>query len=68
MKNLASGSTAGPLSGKLRKFAVYAFLGVAMLAPVQAFATTCVKTTTRYYILGYEYWRTETVACAHGDN
>jgi hypothetical protein len=37
-------------------------LGLALLAPTLAFAD-CVSTVTRYLLLGYEVWRTETMIC-----
>lgn len=67
MNNVASAHTSGPLTGKFRKIAVYGFLGLALLAPAQAFAE-CIKTTTRYYLFGVEVWKTESTACTHGDN
>jgi len=40
-------------------------LGLALLAPAMAFAD-CISTITRYYLLGYEVWRTETMTCTTG--
>lgn len=49
-------------SGRARKLALCLLTALALMAPVQAFAT-CVSVVTRYYLLGYEVWRTESMSC-----
>ena len=49
-------------SGPVRKLALCMLTAFALMAPVQAFAT-CVSVVTRYYLLGYEVWRTEEMSC-----
>ena len=50
-----------PRFSQLRRLALSLVLALALLAPVQAFALTIVKTITIYYVFGVEVWRTETV-------
>jgi hypothetical protein len=50
-----------PRASGLRRMALTLALGLSFLAPVQAFALTIIRTTTIYYVLGIEVWRTVTV-------
>jgi hypothetical protein len=49
-----------PRGLSLRRIALMLMLGLALLAPVRAFALIIIKTTTIYYVLGVEVWRTVT--------
>ncbi|HET6230076.1 MAG TPA: hypothetical protein VFE05_08405 [Longimicrobiaceae bacterium] len=50
-----------PRGLSLRRMALMLMLGLALLAPVQAFALIVVRTVTIHYFLGIEIYRTETV-------
>ena len=54
-----------PRASGLRRVALTLALGLSFLAPVQAFALTIIKTTTIYYVLGVEVWRTVTYTTIH---
>ena len=49
-----------PRALSLRRLALLLLLGMSLLAPVQAYALTVIKTVTIYYVLGVEVWRTTT--------
>ncbi|HEX8672281.1 MAG TPA: hypothetical protein VF710_10340 [Longimicrobium sp.] len=67
----ASSASRQPRKLLLAAMMALSFAG-ALAVPMQAFAqispTTCVTTVTRYYIFGYEVYRSESTTCVHGDN